>query len=313
MILATLMAVMLPAIADTPKDRVTVEVRMQVTNADGRDGGSVFGRLSSLEPGKQESIFLSRGAGYCGGGVRFGTFFDSETVTGWRVQVTPLKVDEMNTVTFRLAWSRAVVDGRPSGQKDVVAEVTLRPGQSVPLDVQPWAVHAKPECGTNQAAIVIAVAPWPADMDRQLALTDLWLVDKAADGTEKTQRLTLRGRFGDPQPFFFDDISAGGETLDLSGEVLVLAREDGVALQITTLRRRPLDDFKLDRASATTRVHLRPTDTAGVELPKTKERGPDPFQGHQLSLRIQSREIRPAAGPQPQSAFAAAPPVKREH
>jgi hypothetical protein len=46
-------------------------------------------------------------------------------------------------------------------------------------------------------------------------------------------------------------------------------------------------------------MHLRPTDTAAVELPKSSQE----FEGHALSLRIQSREVRPAIGRQSMSAF----------
>jgi len=48
-----------------------------------------------------------------------------------------------------------------------------------------------------------------------LVATDLWPVDKLANGTEKTQRLTLRGRYGELQRFFFDDIN-GAEVRSIS-------------------------------------------------------------------------------------------------
>jgi len=88
-------------------------------------------------------------------------------------------------------------------------------------------------------------------------------------------------------------------------------KQVGVDLQITTQRRRmAYDGSARDVASATSRVHLRPNDTAAVELPKSVYES-DPFLGHELSLRIQSREIRGAAGVQSTSVFVA-PPGKRE-
>jgi hypothetical protein len=302
MIFAAVMALMLPAIADVPKDRVSIAVRMQVTNTDGRDGGSVWGMVPSpLQVGKQTTIHLSRAPGYCGGGISFGGAFDPGTSTAWRIHITPLKVGDMDTVTFRLAWARVIVDGRPSNAGEEAVELTLQPGQSVPIDLQPWAAHAKRSCGTNQAVITVAVEPPIREMDRQLVVTDLWLIDKVSTGAEQTQRLTLRGRFGEVQRFYFDDIHGADRSLDLSGELLVLAREDGVDLQLKTQRRRVSYDGKArDTASATSRVHLGPSDTAAVELPKASQ---EPFEGHELSLRIQSREIRPERGRQSTSVF----------
>jgi hypothetical protein len=111
---------------------------------------------------------------------------------------------------------------------------------------------------------------------------------------ERIQRLTLRRRYGETQPFFFDDITAGNRALDLSGEIVAIAREDGLDLQITTMRRRTAPGTRNDHASATSILHLRPSDTAAVELPRSA----GAFGGHQFSLRVQSREIRPAVGVQ---------------
>jgi len=307
--LAAVMALMIPALVDVPKDRVSIGVRMQITRTDGGDGGSVFGMVPApLEAGKPTTMLFGR-TGNCAGSIQFGGSFPAGIANAWRVQITPLKVTEMDTVTFRLAWATAV-DGRFSSGVEEAIQLTLRPGQSVPIEVQPW-TSAGQGCGGKHATLMLSVDPPPREMDRQLVLTDLWLVDKVAGGVERTQRLALRGRFGEMQRFYFDDINGTGRVLDLSGEILVLAREDGVDLQITTQRRRmAYDGGARDVASATSRVHLRPNDTAAVELPKSVYES-DPFLGHELSLRIQSREIRGAAGVQSTSVFVA-PPGKRE-
>jgi hypothetical protein len=200
----------------------------------------------------------------------------------------------MDAVTFRLAWRRTIEGARPSASEEQPIELTLHPGQTLPIDVQAFAPHPMRSCGINQAVLTVSVQGPPRELDRQLVLTDLWLIDRAADGSERTQRLTMRGRYGETQPFFFDDIAAGDRALDLFGEVIVVAREDGVNLQITTTRRLAASGRSNDHANATSILHLRPTDTAAVELPRSA----GPFEGHQLSLRIQSREIRPASGPQ---------------
>jgi hypothetical protein len=195
------------------------------------------------------------------------------------------------------------VDGRRVEDTGNDVELTLRVGQTVPVDIQPWAAHPGQSCGTNQAVVSVGVGPPPQEMDRQLVVTELWLIDKTPSGAEQTQRLTLRGRYGEIQRFYFDDIDGPDRSLDLSGDVLALAREDGVELQIATQRRRTSYDGNVrDYATAITRLRLRPTDTAAVELPKA-EAVRDPFHGHTLSLRIQSREVRPAIGAQPASAL----------
>jgi hypothetical protein len=304
-ILANVIAAALPALlpaAGVPKDRVAIVVSMNVTKSDGSTGGSVFGMTPSLEVGKQTTFLLGRSPAYCGGSIRFGGSFDADTTTGWRVEVTPLKVSAIDTVTFRLAWSRAIANGKPSGAAEPAVELTLGAGQTVPLDVQPWAEDPNHRCGVNQAVVTVGVQPPPREMDRQLVQTDLWLIDKS-NGVERTQRLTLRGRYGEGQPYFFDDIVVGDRLLDLSGDIRVFAREDGVDLEITTLRRRTSPDGRTrDHAEATSRIRVLSGGTAAIEFPGNLLTG-DPFAGHEVSLRIQSREVRPATGPQTGSVF----------
>ena len=294
MILAPLIAAA-ATLADIPRDRVGIAVTLRVTKTDGRDGGSVWGMTPSLEIGKQTTFQIGRSASHCGGSVRFGESPDSDATTAWRIEVTPLKVAEMDTVTFRLAWSRTIVDGRPASGEPQLLDLTLHAGQSVPIDVQPWAVDAKRSCGVNQAVLTVSLQPPPAEMDRQLVLTDLWLLDTVGGAVQSQQHMTLRGRYGDAQSFFFDDITVAERALDFFGEIVVIARGDGLDLQITTTRRRTAVDGKSsDHASVTSTLHLRPSDTAAIELPKSAG-----FEGHELSLRIKSREIRPAIGAQP--------------
>ena len=241
MILAALTAMMLPILVGIPRDSVGIGVKMQVTKTDGSDGGTVWGRVPSLEVGKQTTILLSSITSNCVGSIQFGGSFPPGAVSGWRIQITPLKVAEMDSVTFRLAWSKAVVDAKPSGASEESIELTLRPGESVPFDLQSWTAHASQGCGAKQTVLTVSVEPLPREMDRQLVDP---LVDKVGGGAERTQRLTLRGRFGEVQRFYFDDINGTDRSLDLSGDVLVLAREDGVDLQITTQRRRMSYDGK---------------------------------------------------------------------
>ena len=57
---------------------------------------------------------------------------------GWSVDVTPRKVDG-DAVTFRVRWVRSRHEGKDSSSPAGDLEWTLRPGESVPLDVVPLA------------------------------------------------------------------------------------------------------------------------------------------------------------------------------
>ena len=52
---------------------------------------------------------------------------------GWAVEITPVRVVD-DAVTFRLVWARTRDDGKASTQSRSDRELTLRPGESIPLD-----------------------------------------------------------------------------------------------------------------------------------------------------------------------------------
>ena len=52
---------------------------------------------------------------------------------GWAVEITPVRVVN-DAVTFRLAWARTRGQGKASTQPRNDMELTLRPGESIPLD-----------------------------------------------------------------------------------------------------------------------------------------------------------------------------------
>ena len=52
---------------------------------------------------------------------------------GWAVEITPVRVVD-DAVTFRLAWARTRDEGKASTQSRSDRELTLRPGESIPLD-----------------------------------------------------------------------------------------------------------------------------------------------------------------------------------
>jgi len=156
---------------------------------------------------------------------------------------------------------------------------------------------------TLLAALVIAPSSqelsqsMSSDYDRSLLSTDLWLVDRLPDGSERSQQLRLRGRLGQSQPFFFDDIVESGIALDIFGEFVAQAGNGTIDLKASVHRRLtrltadkdPAGPFKFGVADFDLR--LPPDHVIAFELPAG---GTDQgaFAKHALSLRVNTRLIR---------------------
>ncbi len=65
--------------------------------------------------------------GLCPGG------YEPAADLGWAVEITPVRVVD-DAVTFRLVWARTRDEGKASTQSQSDRELTLRPGESIPLD-----------------------------------------------------------------------------------------------------------------------------------------------------------------------------------
>ncbi|MEP6917345.1 MAG: hypothetical protein ABJC89_16965, partial [Acidobacteriota bacterium] len=136
---------------------------------------------------------------------------------GWAIEITPVRVVK-DAATFRLAWTRTRDEGKGSTQPKGDAELTLRPGESIPLDSVSHPCPSQPR--TIGASLRVAVVRYPdPDYDRRLIALDLWLVEKLHDGTERSQPVLLRGLYHRPIPFYFDSITEGPMMLDIFGEV----------------------------------------------------------------------------------------------
>jgi hypothetical protein len=108
-------------------------------------------------------------------------------LAGWRVEITPTKVVD-HAVTFRLRWTRAldnIAKGVPPSE-DV--ELTLKPGESRPIDTVPVQPAGNPAGGPmwRQGGVASVSVDFP-EMDNRLFGADIWLVERLPDGTERSQ------------------------------------------------------------------------------------------------------------------------------
>lgn len=217
------------------------------------------------------------------------------TDSAWVVEITPLRVAG-DAVTFRLRWVRARDNGRPSTQPGGEREHTLRPGQSLPLDV----IAGPPPEGSSEPCVRslrvgVERTPTP-DQDRRLLAVDLWLVDRMPDGTERSQALSLRGLYGHPIPFYFDRLTEAAIALDLFGDVQVTRGGDGGAATIS-LRGRIIDPTSamppFDYVATTSvTTPLVEGEAVSVALPEIGQGSRPALTGHTLSLRVRFRQIR---------------------
>ena len=229
-------------------DGLRIVVRVAVGRADGGDRRSTGGFVDPSAIGKTTTLAFSRLAGECGTGVSpeplgdLGEASDGtmkKVYSAWTVQVTPTgRVGE--AVTFRLQWVRSRDNGKPSTVSDDT-ELTLRPGQSLSLDVMPQSADASEppsSCVVKALSLSVAVEHEPEpDQDRRLVAVDLWLVERLPDGKERSQPLSLRGLYNQPIPFYFDTLTESTKTLDVFGDLQISPGERTTEIKITTRSR----------------------------------------------------------------------------
>jgi len=249
------------------------------------------GPLSIGKPGV--GVFSMRG---CGSFTVTGPpdTFEENATAGWRVEITPLKVVN-HAVTFRLRWVRALDkgDGLSPASEDI--EVTLRPGESRPLDRVPVAAGAKTldshPCGTKAVSLRVA-ADFP-DFDRRLIAADVWLVEKLPNGKEQSQLQSLRGLPNRPMHFYFDSLPDGTRRFDIFGKLLPDLQRDGIEISVETVRARtdPSQDPDGYQSANWFRstLHMKPNEIVDVALPARDEPG---LANRVFSIRIRAKQIR---------------------
>jgi hypothetical protein len=226
-------------------------------------------------------------------------------VNVWRIEFTPIRVQD-RAVTFRVDWKRSMSGGKEQQMPVTTAELTLRPGESAPIDMAPVVPPAvKPSgsmCGARSVAIRASVDNYPdAEQDRRVIASDVWLIEKMADGTERSQQAAVRERPHQPATFFFDTVSDGGVSLDFFGELRAAPRTDGIAIHLEARSRLVQGGesslvLRLGRMMTAREVKadltVKPGEVVDVALPRLSENESGAFANRSYSIRIRSRQLR---------------------
>ena len=230
-----------------------------------------------------------------------------DATTAWKLEATPGRVAN-GAVTFRLRWVRASgikqqldrlsLTGATAAPPMQDVELTLRPGQSWPIDSMKLpegkTVHGRPCAET--ALLRASVAAYPmADDEARLVSTEMWLVERLADGTDvqRSQPLTVRGLPNHPGRFFFDTMADGADSLDLYGMVLPRVDGEGIALTLETRARwkKAPSIMRGPHRTVNSEIRVKPDETVELKLPVLGEMV-GPFAKRTFSIRVRSRLLR---------------------
>jgi len=224
--------------------------------------------------------------------------------TAWNIEVTPLHVVR-DAVTFRLRWVRFAALRQQFDQVPLESskafrvpnediELTLRPGESWPLDSVRVATGTKMIDGRTcqgSASIRVSVDTYPwEEVDRRLIVADLWLIERLANGKEapRSQTLSVRGVPGRPVPFYFDGIVDANVSLDIYG--LLIARLESGAMAVSLETHSRWDDRRPHRFMESV-IQMKPGEIVEIRLPKLGD-GAGPFANREFSIRIRARQLR---------------------
>jgi hypothetical protein len=270
-------------------ERLSVFVEAAALSSPGGEGQRVAGGANAAEPGKMAWHGFSLEPDRCVWGVSRVVQPDADL--GWAVEITPVRVVK-DAVTFRLVWARTRHEGKASTQPKGDVELTLRAGESIPLDVVHRPCPSQPRM--VGASLRVAVLRYPdPDYDRRLVALDLWLFEKLPDGTERSQPLVLRGLYHQPIAFYFDSLSDGATKLDIFGDVIASPGDRASDVKITT-RSRVIDPAQppgrpFPRETTAT-IAVAPNEVVSVQLPQVADSAA--FASRALSLRIRLRQVR---------------------
>ena len=270
-------------------ERFAITVQGATISSPGGEEQRVGGGANPNEPGKTVRHGFSLRPDRCIFAVS--RVVEPDADLGWAVEITPVRLVN-DAVTFRLAWARTRDEGKASTQPRSDTELTLRPGESIPLDFAHHSCPSQPQRIGASLRVTVVRYPDP-DYDRRLIAVDLWLVEKLIDGTERSQPLPLRGLYHRPIPFYFDSITEGGLVLDIFGEVTVASGDRTSDVKIMT-RSRIFDPNQppgrpFPRETTAT-IRITPKEVVSVQLPQVADS--PAFASRALSLRIQVRQLR---------------------
>ena len=281
-----------------------VEIRVSgfavAANGAERTAGVSFRAPTPLRIGQPAiGVFSMFDCGYFSVTIPANPFKDGAT-GGWRVEITPVKIAD-DGVTFRLRWVRAIDRSAGLSPANEDVELTLKPGESRPLDTVPVPAGAKTldgrPCAMKAASLRVSV-DFP-DMDRRLIGATLWLVHRLPNGTQLVQAQSIRGVPHRPIPFYFDSKPFdeqkpdGTRRLDVFGTLLVGPSPGGFGVTLETVKARADEGQKGYQAAEWFRsaVQMKPNEIVEVALPQRDEKGGASSSGA-LSIRIQAKQIR---------------------
>ena len=220
--------------------------------------------------------------------------FGKEADAAWRVEITPLKVVD-HVVTFRLRWERAIDKTGGFNRSGEDVHVTLKPGESRPIDSVPIVPGTKTwdgrPCDMKAASLRVS-ADFP-EMDRRLIGADIWLVERLPNGTERSQRQSVRGLPYRAIPFYFDGIDDGDRRLDVFGS-LTADLEQGsirVGLEAAAAQAHPGQSGYQSVSWFRSTLTIKPNETVEVGLTREGDK-PATSDGRKFSIRIQAKHIR---------------------
>ena len=226
------------------------------------------------------------------------TFKDNATA-GWRVEITALKVVN-HAVSFRLRWVRALDPGTGFQPPNEDVEVTLRPGESRPIDTVP-VVHAGKKtfdgrpCDTKAGSLRV-LADFP-ELDRRLIGANVWLIERLPNGKEQSQLQTVRGLPHRPIHFYFDGVPDEAGRFDIFGKLVADPEQGGIEFTVETIRARADPTQQGYQASQwfKSTVHVKPNEIVDVALPPDVPalgKNAGAFAKRVFSIRIQAKQIR---------------------
>jgi hypothetical protein len=239
-------------------------------------------------------VFSMQDCGYFTVTIPPNTFEENATV-GWRVEVTPTRVVN-HAVTFRLRWSRALDKGSELTPTSEDTEVTLRPGESRPLDLVPVTrtgarTHDGRPCGTKTASLRV-VADFP-DLDRRLIGMDVWLVERRPSGKEESQLQSVRGLPHRPSAFYFDGVLEGTRRLDIFGTLVARPQQGNMEVTLEAIRAQAdpgQEGYQSARWFKST-LHLKPDEIVEVALPQADQKT-GAFASRVFAIRLRATQIR---------------------
>ena len=283
--------------AQTPSE-LEASVRGYTVNNDGGEKPSVGNHTGPIVIGKTTSSqfsFTDCGHFLVSGP---GRGFIENATTGWKVELTPTRIIG-DAVTLRVRWLRTLDLGKVVSAASEDVELTLRPGESRPLDSVRVPSGAKTftgrACAVTAASLRVTVEYPSEEFDRRLVVADLWLVERVSGGAERSQPLSVRGMPHRAIPFYFESIVDRGAFLDVFGRIV--ARPDTGAIDVSIETRSRWGKVS-ESADANGRgrpvestIRVKPEEIVELQLPRINDRE-GPFGDRVLSIRIRARRLR---------------------